>query len=273
MKQLGFIGAGNMAQALAQGLVARKVVRARAMIASDIDAARRRRFGRATGVPTTAQNHQVAADAQALILAVKPQVIDAVLEELHPVLAQLPGLPLIISIAAGIRLEHLQAKLPPKARVIRVMPNAPAMVGLGMTALVCGRGTGRGDEQFALKLFQAVGEAVALRDEGLLDAVTALSGSGPAYVYLYIKALADGAAAEGLPPQLALRMALQTVRGAEAMLRQSRKSPEELIRMVASPGGTTEAALKTHEAAGFANVVRQAIGAAAARSRELGQKR
>jgi pyrroline-5-carboxylate reductase len=178
---------------------------------------------------------------------------------------------LFISIVAGITLARLEQALGPRARVIRTMPNAPAMVGLGMTAIVRGRRATRADESFALSIFRAVGDAVALRDERQMDAVTALSGSGPAYVYLFAAALTDGAVAEGLTADLALRLTLQTIKGAEASLRQLKLAPSELIRRVASPGGTTEAALARFDAAGFSGIVMDALRAAAQRSRELGR--
>jgi pyrroline-5-carboxylate reductase len=145
------------------------------------------------------------------------------------------------------------------------------MVGQGMAALAGAPGAGKADEAFALRIFRAVGDAVALSEEGLLDAVTALSGSGPAYVYLFVKALADAAVSEGLSPELAVRMALKTIRGAEENMRQSDLSPAELIRIVASPGGTTEAALRKFAETGFSDIVAHAIHAAAERSRELGR--
>jgi pyrroline-5-carboxylate reductase len=151
------------------------------------------------------------------------------------------------------------------------MPNAPAMVGEGMAALVSSSGANRADQAFALKIFTAVGDAVALKSEGMLDAVTALSGSGPAYVYLFVKAMTEAAIGEGLPPELALRMALKTLRGAEANMRQSKLDAAELIRIVASPGGTTEAALHKFAEARFSDIVAAALRAAAERSRELGR--
>jgi pyrroline-5-carboxylate reductase len=147
------------------------------------------------------------------------------------------------------------------------------MVGQGMAALVGGSHATKADETFALKIFRAVGEAVVLRDESLLDAVTALSGSGPAYVYLFVASMAEAAIKEGLPAELALQMALQTVRGAEQTMRQSRLEPSDLIRVVASPGGTTEAALRKFAEAGFSGLIAGAIHAAADRSRELGRSR
>lgn len=279
-KKLGFIGAGNMAEALARGLVENKVFKPSELIASDVDAARRRKFkGGSKGglkIEVTDDNLKVLNSSRAVLFAVKPQTIDAVLTELAGADAGAPrrgGLAskLFVSIAAGVTLGRLEGALGDRARVIRVMPNAPAMVGQGMAALVRGRNATRADGAFALKIFRAVGDAVALKDEALLDAVTALSGSGPAYVYLFAKSLADAAVAQGLPAELALRMALKTIRGAEENMRRSPMAAAELIRIVASPGGTTEAALKQLGADGFSDIVARAINAATERSRELGR--
>lgn len=283
MKKLGFIGGGNMAEALARGLLQKKVFAASDLIASDVDPGRRRKLTRQLKLKTTDSNLEVLREARAILLAVKPQTIDEVLAELAAAMnSPVPSTDgakrasvikaadrLFISIAAGITLGRLTAAL--GKRVIRVMPNAPAMVGQGMAAMVGAPGAGKADEAFALRIFRAVGDAVALSDETLLDAVTALSGSGPAYVYLFVKALADAAVSEGLSPELAVRMALKTIRGAEENMRQSDLSPGELIRIVASPGGTTEAALRKFAETGFSDIVAHAIHAAAERSRELGR--
>ncbi|MGH7933305.1 MAG: pyrroline-5-carboxylate reductase [Candidatus Binataceae bacterium] len=288
MKKLGFIGGGNMAEALARGLLAKKLFSPSAMIVSDVDAGRRRKLSRALKIATTADNLEVLHGSRALLFAVKPQAIDEVLAEIGNALGGASAIAddnrkpvrrasaaadskLFISIAAGITLSRLTAALGPRARVIRVMPNAPAMVGQGMAALVRAAGANNADEAFALKIFRAVGDAVALDDETRLDAVTALSGSGPAYVYLFVKAMADAGVSEGLTPELAVRMALKTIRGAEQNMRQSSLEPAELIRIVASPGGTTEAALRKFAEAGFSDIVADALHAAAERSRELGR--
>jgi len=279
MKKLGFIGAGNMAEALARGLLAKKLFSPAELIASDVEPARRRKLARLLTVETTADNLAVVNQARAIVLAVKPQTIEAVLDEIAPALSsngkgrRTRGGTLFVSIAAGVPISRLEGHLGGNARVIRVMPNAPAMVGQGMAALVGGSHATRADEAFAVKIFRAVGEAVVLRDESLLDAVTALSGSGPAYVYLFVASMAEAAVKEGLPAGLALQMALQTVRGAEQTMRQSRLEPSELIRIVASPGGTTEAALRKFAEAGFSDLIVGAIHAAADRSRELGRSR
>lgn len=287
MKKLGLIGGGNMGEAMIHGLLVNRVFKASDLIASDPEPARRRRLARLFRIATTANNREVLACAAALLIAVKPQIIDPVMEELRAAMAAAALRPkarrgakggrsggtsrLFISIAAGVTIARLEQGLGPRARVIRVMPNAPAMVGHGMAAMVRGRLATRADEAFAMRLFGAVGEAVALRDEALLDAVTALSGSGPAYVYLFAKALAEAAAADGLPPELSFRMTLQTIRGAEESMRRLKLDPAELIRRVASPGGTTEAALRRFDAEGFSDIVAHAIHAAAERSRELGR--
>ena len=287
MKKIGFIGGGNMAEALMRGLVEKRLFTSAELVASDVDAARRRKIKRQLKIDTTADNLEVIRDARAILFAVKPQNIDEVLHEIATVFDSAPAKPttrgaktprplalkerLFISIAAGITLNRFAAALGPAARVVRVMPNAPAMVGQGMAALVRSSGASKADEAFALRLFGAVGDAVALTDENLLDAVTALSGSGPAYVYLFVKAMADAGTAEGLPPALATRMALKTLRGAEENMRQSPLDAAELIRIVASPGGTTEAALRKFAESGFSDIVLRAVHEAAERSRELGR--
>ncbi len=301
VKRIGFIGGGNMAEALIRGLLARRLFQPQQVVVSDIDPKKRRSVARRYGVATVSENLSVASLCDVVVLAVKPQHIDAVLSELERQLKcaeratekprtkakraadvgaigrssrlRMQAATLFISIAAGIRLAKIEAALGPGARVVRVMPNAPAMVGRGMTAVVRGSHASRADEAFAVRLFQAVGEAVVLRDESLLDAVTALSGSGPAYVYLFVKALTDAAVGEGLPRELAYRMALATVGGAQETMARTGLAPEELIRIVASPGGTTEAALGRFAAAGFSDIVTSGVAAAARRSRVLSGER
>ncbi len=284
MKKLGFIGGGNMAEALMRGLIEKKMFKPADLIASDVDASRRQKIKRKLKIETTADNLAVLRESRAVLCAVKPQNIDQVLTELAIAFAPSGDKTaraarpialkdrLFISIAAGITLDRFASALGRRARVIRVMPNAPAMVGQGMAALVRAPATRKADETFALRIFRAVGDAVALDDERLLDAVTALSGSGPAYVYLFVKAMADAGVAEGLPAELATRMALKTLRGAEENMRQSSLDAAELIRVVASPGGTTEAALRKFAELGFSDIVARALHAAAERSRELGRQ-
>jgi pyrroline-5-carboxylate reductase len=277
MKKLGFIGGGNMAEALVQGLVENQVFKAGDLIVSDVAAERRRKLARSLKVTVTDSNLEVIREAGAIVLAVKPQTIDEVMKEVAGGLAASRGKrvtgggKLFISIAAGITIARLTTGLGRQARVIRVMPNAPAMVGQGMAAMVRARGASPADEAFALKIFRAVGDAIAMKDEKMLDAVTALSGSGPAYVYLFAKSMADAAISDGLPRELALRMTLQTIRGAEHVMRESGRELADLIRVVASPGGTTEAALRQFAEHGLSDIVGAAVHAATVRSRELGR--
>jgi pyrroline-5-carboxylate reductase len=271
VKTLGFIGGGNMAEALAHGLIQHKLFKPADIIVSDVAPDRRRKLARTLKVATTADNTEVLRESSALLLAVKPQTIDDVMSELAAALAKGAKGKLFISIAAGITIDRLTRGLGKRARVIRVMPNAPVMVGHGMAAMVRARGATPADEKFALKIFNAVGDAVALKDEKLLDVVTALSGSGPAYVYLFAKAMSDAAVSEGIPRELAIRMALKTIRGAEHLMRESKRDAADLIRAVASPGGTTEAALRRFAEHGFSDIVAAALHAASDRSRELGR--
>ncbi len=295
MKKLGVIGVGNMGEAIIRGLLEKKVFRPADLIASHPRASRRRTLARTLRIKVVSDNREVVAEAPVILVAVKPQTLDSVLEEIALAFstnnAGLEGSAtakrraegllrqgsiksrLFISVVAGVRLAHFEQRLGAGARVVRVMPNAPALVGGGMAAVVRGSRATKADESLALRLFGAVGQTVAIQNESLLDAVTALSGSGPAYVALFLRALADAAVKHGIPPQLAYTMALQTASGTVKMLEELRLTPEKLIRMVASPGGTTEAALSKFSEANFTTIVAQAFEAAAQRSRELGATR
>lgn len=276
MKKLGFIGGGNMAEALVHRLIASKLFKPAEIIVSDIAPERRRKLARTLKVATTPDNARVVREARTVVLAVKPQTIDEVMAGLAAALAEESAKAagrsrLFISIAAGVTIARLNRGLGSRARVIRVMPNAPAMVGEGMAAIVRGHRASAADQALAMRIFRAVGDAVALKDEKLLDTVTALSGSGPAYVYLFATAMADAAASEGIPRELAIRMALKTIRGAERVMRESGRDAAQLIAAVASPGGTTEAALRRFAENGFSDIVAAALHAASDRSRELGR--
>jgi pyrroline-5-carboxylate reductase len=263
---LGFLGAGNMASALIRGLLRAGLHRAGELWVTDVDAAQRRRVARRFGVASAPNNQALVAGSRIVVLAVKPQVMDAVLAEIRP--AVRPAT-LFISIAAGVPLGRIERGLGPSARVVRVMPNTPALVGRGAAVVVAGRHATPTDVAKTLGVFRAVGDAVALRREALLDAVTGLSGSGPAFVYLFAEGLIAGGCRGGLPRPLAARLAYQTIDGAAAMLRETGKSPAELRAMVTSPGGTTLAGLASLESGGFLDCVRAAVGAATARARAL----
>jgi pyrroline-5-carboxylate reductase len=255
-----------MAGALVKGLLASHTYRPDDIWIAEPVAARRRALARAFRVATTTDNRAVAGGSSIVVLAVKPQVMDAAIAEIRE--AVRPST-LFVSIAAGVRLDRLEHALGARARVVRVMPNTPALVGRGMSVAVGGRNASRRDVARTLELFRAVGDAVAADDEEVLDAVTGLSGSGPAFVYAFAEALIDGGRRVGLEERLATRLALRTVAGAAAMLTETRLSPAELRTMVTSPGGTTLAGLSHLDAQGFARTVEGAIAAATARAREL----
>lgn len=268
MRKIGLVGAGNMAGALVKGLLETRRCRARDLWASDAEAKQLHRLRRAYGVERAPDNSALVAGSAVVVLAVKPQVMDAVLTEVRPVVTRRP---LFVSIAAGITTARLEAGLGPNARVVRAMPNTPALVGAGMTVLVCGRRATAADERLAATLFGGVGDVVRVRDEALMDAVTGLSGSGPAYVYRFAEGLIAGAVAEGLSEALARRLTYQTIHGAAAMLRETGRSPEELRAMVTSPGGTTLAGLAALDQGGFVTTIAAGVSAATRRSRELGR--
>lgn len=265
---VGFIGGGNMATALIRGIVDAGLHRPAQLVASDIDASKRRALQRRLGVVATADNAELVRRVPVVILAVKPQIVDAVLAEMRP---EVTPRHLFISILAGVPTRRLEAGLGAGARVVRVMPNTPALLGLGMSVLVRGSAARAADERLALKLMRAVGKARAVTDEALLDAVTGLSGSGPAYVYLFAEALIAGGVAAGLPPSLAEELALQTITGAAAMLQQTGESPQRLREMVTSPGGTTLAGLGELARRDFTAAVAAAVATATRRSVELGR--
>ena len=268
MKKVGFIGAGNMAGALIKGLINAQLYTPPEIIVSDTLPAQLRKIKRRYQVEGTQENRTVVQQAQTIVLAVKPQIIDQVLAEIQPVITPTKR---FISIAAGVTLTRLEKGLGGDARVIRVMPNTPALLGKSMTAVVRGTKAKAADEKLALRFFRGVGDALAVQDEKLLDPVTGLSGSGPAYVYLFAEALIAGGIKAGLSPAVAERLTFQTLEGAVAMLKETKQSPEELRAMVSSPGGTTLAGLKRLETGAFSKTVSAAVAAATRRSRELGR--
>ncbi len=265
---IGIIGAGNMATALVRGLLQAGLYTAREILMSDIDPAKRHAARRRFGVAATADNRALVRASRAVLLAVKPQGIDAVLDEIRP---EITPRHCVLSIAAGVPTSRIEAHLGVAARVVRIMPNTPAQVGHGASVIVRGRHATAADERLALRMFRAVGLAIAVGDESLLDPVTGLSGSGPAYVYSFAEGLARGGTAAGLPPDLAHKLAVQTILGAAVLLAQSSQSPQDLRTAVTSPGGTTLAGLAELERRNFVEAVVAAVVAAAERSRELGR--
>jgi pyrroline-5-carboxylate reductase len=265
---IGFLGAGQMATALAKGWAAAGLLDAGKSLASDPVPAAREKFAAATGVRVTASNPEVAAAADVLVLAVKPQTMAAVLAEVRPAVAPQH---LIVSIAAGVTLAQLADGLGQTARLVRVMPNTPCLVGASAAAFAAGPAATAYDVALVARLFNAVGKAFAV-PEHLLDAVTGLSGSGPAFVYVLIEALADGGVRAGLPRDVAMSLAAQTVYGSAKMVLETGTHPAALKDAVASPGGTTIAGLHALERAGFRAALMDAVLAATHRAAELGKK-
>jgi len=266
MKKIGFIGAGNMAGVLIRGLLRARQYQAADLCASDVVDAQVRRLKRLHKIDVTRDNRVLVRQSQTIVLAVKPQAMASVLDEIRP---EATSRKLFISIAAGFPLRRLEAGLGGQARVVRVMPNTPVLVGRGISVAVSGSKAVPKDLKQTLKIFKAVGDAVAITGEDLLDAVTALSGSGPAFVYLFAEGLIEGGVRGGLPQNLAAQLAYATLGGAAAMLSESGLSTRELREMVTSPGGTTLAGLGALESLHFRDAIVAAVEAATRRAREL----
>jgi len=265
-RKVGFLGAGNMARALTKALLQAEMVKPDQILASDISDERLEAISEQFGIRTTFDNAEVVKFADILVLSVKPQVVDKVL----PTIAENLRLEtLIVSIVAGVPLRALEARLPEGAKIIRAMPNTPAMVLAGATGVSAGEHASLEDVKVAKEFFKTLGRAVVL-DESLIDAVTGLSGSGPAYVMLMIEALADGGVKVGLHRETALMLAAQTVYGSAKLLLETGEHPGRLKDMVTSPGGTAIAGLHTLESGGLRRTLMDAVESATRRAGELG---
>ena len=266
-KKIGFIGAGNMGEALIKGLVTANVVPAEALWASDVRLERLKELDRQYGIQLAPNNGELVRQADVVIMAVKPQIMTPVLREIAPVLIKKK---LMISIAAGVSTAKIRAVFGKDVRLIRVMPNTPALVLEGVTAIAKAEGLEPDDLDTAGEIFSAVGRVVVLEEE-LLDAVTGLSGSGPAYVALVIESLADGGVRMGLDRITAMTLATQTVLGAAKLLLDTGMHPGALKDMVSSPGGTSIAGIAALEEGGIRTTFIKAVERATLRSKELGQ--
>jgi len=266
--KIGFIGAGKMASALAAGFVKQGKLKPENLIASDPFPQARDAFAEATGGKTTESNTEVAAASDLIFLAVKPDKVEDALSMIHPYWREAQ---LLISIAAGISLDQMATHLPAGARIIRVMPNTPALVGASASGFSLGEYASESDAELTASLLSAIGIARQV-PEKLLDAVTGLSGSGPAYVYQFIEALSDGGVSAGLPRDMATQLAAQTVLGAAKMVLETGSHPGVLKDMVTSPGGTTIDGVHELEKGAMRATVMNAVRAAAAKSRKLGRR-
>ncbi len=262
----GFIGAGRMAAALARGMIRADVANADEISASDpLESTRDALSALEPGLFVTTSNAEVVGRSEVLVLAVKPQVMPQALAELQPLVTPEH---LVISVAAGVSLATLAAGLGPECRLVRVMPNTPALIGEGASAYCLGTQVRPADESLVKTCLESVGRAFRV-GEPLMDAVTGLSGSGPAFVYQVIEALSDGGVLAGLPREVATALAAQTVLGASRMVLETGLHPGTLKDQVASPGGTTIAGLHALERGGLRAALMDAVAAASRRSAEL----
>jgi pyrroline-5-carboxylate reductase len=265
-KKIAFIGGGNMAEALIKGLISAGTAATDHILVSDISTDRLAHLHQTYGVTRTG-NSEAAREADIILLCVKPQVVERALAEIA---SAIDDKKLVVSIAAGIATAKIEKALKVGSHVVRVMPNTPALVLAGAAALAAGKNATAEDLALTQSIFNSVGRAVIV-EEKLMDAVTGLSGSGPAYVFMIIDALSDAGVKAGLPRQLALELAAQTVYGAARMVLETNEHPGKLRDMVTSPGGTTIEGLHALEKGKLRATLMNAVEAATARSRELGK--
>lgn len=268
-KKIGIIGGGKMGSALIGGIISQNLISADHITVSDALVERLQELKIQYGINTTSDNNEALTASDMIILAVKPQNMAEVLEGMS---ASFHQKQLIISIAAGIPAKFIEGYLGKGARVVRVMPNTPALIGEGAAALAGGSDATQEDLDMAREIFESVGITVFVKED-LMDAVTGLSGSGPAYVFLIMEALADGGVNLGLSKDVALKLSAQTIMGAAKLFLTGNKHPAELKDMVTSPGGTTIAGLKALEEGKLRATLMAAVEAAALRSRDLGSKK
>ncbi len=269
--KFGLIGGGVMGEALLSRLLQQKVYQPSEILVSDPQQQRRVFLAQEYGVEVTTDNRLVVeSTTEVLLLAVKPQVFDRVVSELGDwqVGSETTTVSLLISIMAGVPLQKLEVAFPGQP-VVRVMPNTPATVGAGMSAIASGKLMQPEHQELATRILESVGQVVEV-PETLMDAVTAVSGSGPGYVTIFIESLTDGGVCAGLPRAIAYKLALQTVLGTAVLLQESGMHPAQLKDRVTSPGGTTIAGIAELESAGFRSAIIEAVMAAKARSQELG---
>jgi len=267
-RTIAFLGTGNMAEAIIKGLLRAGTARPENIIGTGRRTERLEEMKRLYGIRTTQDNLAAAREAEIIVLSVKPQAMDKLVMQVAPALDHRK---LIISVAAGVPIAALERRLGAGARIIRTMPNTPSLVGAGACALARGEHASDEDLAVASRIFQSVGTTTVV-EENLLDAVTGLSGSGPAYIFLVIEALSDAGVKVGLPRYTALKLAAQTVLGSAQLLIETNAHPGHLKDQVTSPGGTAIAGLHTLEAGGLRTTLINAVEAATRRARELGEQ-
>lgn len=266
--KLGFIGCGNMAQAMITGILEQKVYEKEELIVSDPRQEQVATMKKKFGVEATTDNHKVAEEAEILVLSVKPQVYPAVIKEIKEDVRKKQ---LIVTIAAGVSMAKTERQFGQEVKIVRVMPNTPALVGEGMSGLCCNEYVKPEEFDRVLHIFESFGKAEKIT-ENLMDAVVGVSGSSPAYVYMFIEAMADAAVQQGLPRAQAYTFAAQAVMGSAKMVLETGKHPGELKDAVCSPAGTTIEAVRVLEKKGMRSAVMEAVNAAAEVNHKLGKK-
>ncbi len=264
--KIGFVGGGTMGEAMLSAILNKRVSQPQSITVSDKEETRREYLRQKYGVTVTSDNQLAAKNAEVVILAIKPQNLAEVMAGLK---GRLKPSQLVLSIIAGARIDTLRRGLGHE-RVVRVMPNTPAQIGEGMSVWTATSQVTEKQKKHASRILSIMGKEIYVDDEKYLDMVTAISGSGPAYFFLFIEALTEAAAQIGISRDMAQELVVQTMLGSGHFLQKSGKTPAELRRMVTSPGGTTAAALAQFEQGGFTELVKRAITAAYKRARELG---
>lgn len=268
-KKIGFIGAGNMASALIKGIIKAELISADSVYTSDLDLEKLENLKNEFGINTIYKdNSKLVNDVDIIVLSVKPQIMAKVLQDIRHILSEKK---VVISVAAGISTEYIEQIAEKDLRVVRAMPNTPALVLEGATAIAAGLHSTENDIKMAYEIFNAVGLVVTV-DEIQIDAVTGLSGSGPAYIFMMIEALSDAGVKMGLSRNIAMKLAAQTVAGSARLQIETQMHPGRLKDMVTSPGGTAIAGLHTLEQGGIRTTLMNAVESATLRSQELGRK-
>lgn len=266
LMKIAFIGGGNMGEALLSRILEQKLSTREAIFVSDASEPRRQYLEKIYHVNTTNSNRSAAAVSEVILLAVKPQNLTQVMAELK---GQLKASQLVLSIIAGVRIDTLRDDLSHNS-IVRAMPNTPAQIGEGITVWTATSEVSLKQKEWAQVTLGSIGQEIVVDDEKYLDMATAVSGSGPAYFFLFAETLADAAVSIGLPREMAEKLVLQTMLGSGQLLQKSGKPPAELRRMVTSPGGTTAEAVTAFEKGAFSELVRQAVTAAYDKAKQLG---
>lgn len=266
INKFGFIGSGNMAEALIKGLIKSKIAKSSQIHASDINIERLHYISKVYKIDTSKDNVEIVKKCNNIIFAVKPQNLEHAVDGLSKYIDKGK---LIISILAGIKVEKIQSLIGKNVKVIRAMPNTPALMLEGITAIFAGSGVDKTDIDTALNIFNSVGKTVLINNESFMDAITGLSGSGPAYYFYIAESLSEAGQALGLPRDISEKLAYQTMLGSAKLILESGKTTQELIKQVSSPGGTTIEGLKVIENEGLRLILKKAVESAAIRAKEL----